>query len=88
MRTVIEDPSVSAKVYAEVGIYARLEDAFDALKWRLARNPEEGELIDDYYWLYRQKGNRDLKIPSLVVLYTFDPHYVTILALLLKLPTI
>ena len=87
MRTVVEDWTVSAKVYAETGIYARLEDAFDALKWWLARNPEDGELIDDYHWLYTQKGNRERNIPALVVLYTFDHHCVTILSLLVKLPT-
>ena len=88
MRTVREDWSVSAKVYAEVGVYARLEEAFDALKWWLAHNPEDGELIDDYHWLYKQNGNRDLKLPALVALYTFDHQYVTILSLLVKLPTL
>jgi hypothetical protein len=34
------------------------------------------------------KGNRDLKIPALVALYTFDHNCVIILSLPVKLPTL
>lgn len=88
MRTVIEAPSVSAKIYAEVGIYARLEEAFDALKWWLAHSPESGELIDDYHWLYKQRGNKELHIPALVAIYTFTRNEVEIISILVRLPTL
>jgi hypothetical protein len=88
IRTVVEERSVTEKIYAEGSFYPRLEDAYDALTWWLARNAEEGELIDDYYWLYKQRGNRDAKIPALVALYTIDHNHVTIHSLLLKLPAL
>ena len=56
LRTVIKSPEVSDKVDAESGIYPRLEEAFNALKWWLSHDPESGELIDDYHWLYKQRG--------------------------------
>jgi hypothetical protein len=64
-----------------------MEEAFEALKWWLARVPESGEIVDDYYWLYKQRGNRELKIPTLVVLYTFDEDQVILFSLLVRLPT-
>lgn len=88
MRTVIESYAVSTKIDAEISTYARLEEAFDALKWWLAHQPETGELIDDYHWLYKQKGNRDLKIPALVAIYTFDHKDVHVVSILIRLPTL
>jgi hypothetical protein len=88
MRTVIEAQSVSAKIYAEVSFYGRLEEAFDALKWWLAHDPESGELIDDYHWLYKQSGNRELRIPALVAIYTFTDDEVEILSILIRIPTL
>ena len=53
-----------------------------------ARNPETGELIDDYHWLYKQRGNRYQNIPALVVLYTFNERCVEILSVLVRIPTL
>ncbi len=86
IRTVIEAGPISIQIDAEGSIYPRLEEAFDALTWWLARNPESGELLDDYYWLYKQSGNRDLNIPALVVIYTFDANEVELISLLVRLP--
>jgi hypothetical protein len=86
LRTVIESIEVSSKVDAEGKIYPRLDEAFSALKWWLSHDPESGELIDDYHWLYKQGGDKRKKIPALVAIYTFDHDSVEILALLVKLP--
>ena len=86
MRTVIEEPSVTDKIYAETEIYPRLDEAFEALKWWLARKPESGYLLDDYNWLYKQKGDHTAKIPALVVIYTFDRSTVQLLHILVRLP--
>jgi hypothetical protein len=86
MRTVVEDFSVTDKVYAESDIYPRLEEAFDALKWWLSHSPESGELIDDINWMYKQRGNAKLNIPALVVIYTFDRDTVQLFHLLVRLP--
>jgi hypothetical protein len=88
MLTVIESPSVSAKIDAEARVYERLEDAFDALKWWLARNFDKGELIDDFHWMYKQSGDRYQHIPALVAIYTFDRDYVEIISILVRIPTL
>jgi hypothetical protein len=88
MRTVIEARDVSAKIDAETAIYDRLEEAFDALKWWLAHNPDTGELVDDYHWIYKQRGDRFQHIPALVALYTFDHRCVEILSILIRIPTL
>ena len=86
MRTVVEAVHVSEKIDLEIAIYPRLEDAWEALKWWLAHYPESGELIDDFHWMYKQRGNLELKVPALVVIYTFDPNAVEIMSLLVRLP--
>ena len=88
MRTVVENPEVSARIDAETAIYPRLEAAFDALKWWLSHEPESGECLDDFHWLWKQSGNRDLKIPALVALYTFTPDEVELISILVRLPTL
>ena len=88
MRTVREELEVSEKIDAEIAIYPRLDDAWEALKWWLARKPQNGQLLDDYHWLYKQQGSRDLNVPALVVIYTFNASQVDILALLVRLPTL
>jgi hypothetical protein len=87
--TVVESLSVMDKIDAECATYPRLEEAFDGLKWWLAHNPDSGELLDDYHWLYKQKGNREQHIPNLIVLYTFVPNVeVCLLSILIRIPTL
>ena len=88
MRTVIEDIHVSEIIDKEQEIYPRLGDAFEALKWWLAHVPDSGELIDDMHWLYKQDGDREQNIPTLVVVYTFSPNFVEIKFVLVRIPTI
>jgi hypothetical protein len=84
IRTVIENASVSEIIDEGQSVYHRLEDAVDALKWWLARVPESGEIIDDVNWLYVQDGDKDVNIPSLVVVYTFDAREVVLKHIQLK----
>lgn len=86
MRTVIEDQRVSEIIDEESAVYPRLWDAFEALKWTLAHVPEWGELIDDIHWLYKQNGDKDRNIPSIVVLYTFTADQVEIKFVLVRVP--
>jgi hypothetical protein len=88
MRTVREEISVSTVIDAEGAIYPRLQDAYDALTWWLAHVPESGEILDDINWLFKQNGNKELKIPALVVIYTFDHQFVTIKYILVRIPSI
>ncbi len=87
IRTVVENLSVTEVVDAEQEIYPRLGDAFEALKWWLARVPESGELTDEVNWLYMQHGDKRAHVPTLVVLYTFDAHHVVLKHILVQIPT-
>jgi hypothetical protein len=86
MRTVIEDECVSDVIDLEQTKFPRLADAFDALKWWLARRPENGLLMDDINWICKQNGDRDQNIPALVAIYTFDYRSVTIKFILVRIP--
>jgi hypothetical protein len=88
VRTVIEDVSVSEIIDQEQAIYPRLRDAFEALKWSLSHRPEDGELLDDLHWLYKQSGDREHKIPALVVIYIFDDWQVQIKFVLVRVPSV
>lgn len=88
MRTVIEEEEVSWVIDREQSIYPRLSDAFEALKWWLAHEPDSGELLDDIHWLYKQEGDKDKKIPSLVVVYKFDHQSVTLKHILVRIPPV
>ena len=86
MRTVIESLSVSEVIDAETSIYPRLGEAYQALQWWLSHEPDSGEMIDDVHFLYKQRGNLRLRMPALVVLYTFSKHEVSFLSVLVRLP--
>jgi hypothetical protein len=88
VRTIIEDTRVSEVIDANEVIYPRLRDAFDALKWSLCRRPEDGELLDDENWLYKQMGDERQNVPSLVVIYTFDHNFVSLKFILVRLPSL
>lgn len=88
MRTVIEEEEVSWVIDREQSIYPRLQDAFEALKWWLAHKPETGELLDDINWLFKQDGDKEQKIPTLVVIYTFDHNCVTLKYILVRIPPV
>ncbi len=88
LRTVVEQDYVSSIIDAEGELYPRLEAAFDALKWWLAHKPESGEPIDDHFWLWKQAGDLEQKIPALVALYWYDSATVTIVSILVKLPAL
>jgi len=88
IRTVVENWCVTETIDNEWAIYPRLYDAFEALKWWLARVPESGEIIDDVNWLYMQDGDGHANIPTLVVVYTFNTYEVVLKHILVKLPVI
>jgi hypothetical protein len=88
VRTVVEDINVSETIDAEQSIYPRLDEAFEALKWWLARVPESGEIIDDVNWLYMQDGDDRANIPALVVVYTFNGYELRMKHILVRIPRI
>ena len=88
MRTVREEHTVSEAIDLHCALYPRLEEAYEALTWTLAHRPEIGEIIDDFFWLYKQAGDEEMNVPALVVVYTFDADSVDVRFLLIRLPTL
>jgi len=63
--------------------FARVEDAWQGLEWRLSRRPSDGVERRFGYYLYKQLGIKGLRIPTIVALYTFNDDTVTVHALAL-----
>ena len=83
LRTICEDKSVSQTIDEAIKLSPRIEEAFDGLKWRLAREPENGvKLQGTNPEKYLFKITPLIKnIPSITVLYEFNNHTVTILSI-------
>jgi hypothetical protein len=80
-REIIEDAAVTTVIDAEGAIHQRLEEAYDALKWTLARDAECGYLLDEKHWVYKQQGSKRHKVPGLIALYIIDDFQVTLLSI-------
>jgi len=84
-RTIVEEQSVSADIKAFQQRYARFDDAYEALKWTLARRADQLGLRSPWkgveYRLYRQDGDPIAGTPSLIIVYYFDINEVTIVGL-------
>ena len=51
--TIIEAPEVTDKIADSVRDHPRIEDVFEALKWRVARDPECGTIVEHEGTTYR-----------------------------------
>jgi hypothetical protein len=88
LRTIVEDSIVSETIDQQTEIYPRLGEAFDGLKWFLARSPESGEIVDDFHWIYRNEADREQNIPSILIIYTFDENKVVLKFIALRMPVV
>lgn len=82
-RTIIEEDSVVEKLAEISKLYPRVEDLFDALKWRLARKPEDGIPILKPDFLVIKTDLLDIQngsVPVIRVLYSFTEDQVNIYA--------
>jgi hypothetical protein len=84
-RTIVEEQSISTDIKTFRQRFARFDDAYDALKWTLARRADQLGLRSSWkgieYRLYRQDGDPIAGTPSLTVVYCYDNNEVTIIAL-------
>jgi hypothetical protein len=84
-RTIVEEQSVSADIENFRQAFARFDEAYDALKWNLARRADSLGLHSHWkgteYRLYRQDRDPIALTPSLIVVYTYSVDAVTIVAL-------
>jgi hypothetical protein len=84
-RTIIEELDVSVSATAFRQQFARFDEAYDALKWVLARRADRLGLhrtvAGTEYRLYRQDRDPLAMTPALIVVYTCTPNEVTIISL-------
>lgn len=79
--TVVEEPEVTEALFDAIQIDARVEDIFDALVWRLARQPESGNLVEQDGVEYRVVKSLPLRLgktPSMLMLYQFNESFVMV----------
>jgi len=83
-RSVVEETGVTETIAGASGDYSRIEDVYDALKWRLARNPESGVVLDTpqgVYYLIKTPIWKISGVPVLTALYRFDGNEVVIISI-------
>lgn len=84
-RVVIEEHDVASAADNYRRQFSRFEEAYDGLKWLLARRCDRMGLYravgSTNYRLYRQDSDPVAQTPSLVVVYSYDDHQITILGL-------
>jgi hypothetical protein len=84
-RTIIGEPNVSADIESFRQQLPRFDEAYEALKWNLARRAESLGLRSHWkkteYRLYRQDRDPIAMTPSLIVVYTYSIDQVIIVGL-------
>lgn len=84
-RTIVEDSAVTADAAIFQHQFARFDEAYEALKWILARRADRLGLRRTVgsveYRLYRQDRDPLAVTPALIVVYTYTTDQVTILSL-------
>jgi len=88
LRTVIEEPEVSEAADKFSADFARFGDAWDALRWLIAREPNQknaarhvaGESGTEYM-VYVQAGDVLANTPDIWILYTYTVDSVVILGI-------
>lgn len=75
LHTIIEETRVTETLQTEIAANPRVDEVFEALKWRLARDPECGTLAEHPSGEYRLvflPSVRPAKSPSLLARYQHD----------------
>jgi hypothetical protein len=80
MRTVREEPDVSEAVEDACEQWARAQEAWDVICWVLARDPTCGVPLSEggQARAFTYEGSLAHEMPTILVIYDVDDHYVTI----------
>lgn len=79
LRTVTEENEVQKTIDKLIAQHPRLEDVYEALKWRLSKRPESGTLIEEPYWILKSSNDFEIdNIPMIKTLYSFNDEEVII----------
>jgi hypothetical protein len=85
LRTVVQEPVVSAVIDAESQRFDRLADVVSAFEWLLARTPEKGypvpDTTDPEFYLISNESIEVLNVPQVTLLYYFDDNTVTLFSI-------
>jgi len=81
-RTIVEESSVVEMIESERVNYSRLEELFEGLKWRLARDAENGVRFASSngvdYLLIKTPNWAINGVPVITALYSYDDDQVVI----------
>ncbi len=85
-RTVVEDNDVLKASLGFEKKFNRFDEAFEALKWLLARKCDAVNSVirtegGTTYHLYQQASDPLAETPSIIVLYTFDDNEIRLIAI-------
>jgi hypothetical protein len=72
MREVFYEDDVSRQIDEAANQFPRMDDAIAGLEWRLRHKPEEAVARGPIYYIFRQKGFKNLNIPDITVVYRYD----------------
>jgi hypothetical protein len=71
-----------AAIDAAMTRFARAQDAVNALKWALARDPEGGTPLNESgTFVQSMRGALSIGLPAVTVLYKVEPECVTLIAI-------
>lgn len=91
MRTIVEEQIAQTKIDSAKNKYKRLEDIYNGLSWRLAREPESGVLIGNKnpdIYLIKIDPVVDMQLPGILALYSYDDNQVNVLDVRIDPPSI
>ena len=88
MRSVVESPEAQDAADEAFEVWARAEEAWDAIKWALARDPTVGEPLAEggSVRVLTFEGAFAYDMPTIVVLYEYDEQRVVIKAAKFEVP--
>lgn len=81
LRTVVEEPWVASEADSAADKFERGEEAFEAIKWAIARDPENGIPLNGgglFAWFIQ--GARSIGLPTVAAVYTVTEDDITIKA--------
>jgi hypothetical protein len=82
VRDIFQEPSVSTAIDAARNRWQRAEDAWDALEWTMARDPEMGEALTESgnTRSLTLDGARSIDLPTVTAVYELENSRITVTA--------
>lgn len=88
LRTIIEERLVEARINQARAFYPRLNEVWDALLWRLARDPHCGQkqLVPGEWYALKTLPWKAGNVPSITLIYQIQGHAVVLQSSKIELP--